>query len=108
MHCWWYIGVGTMGAPGGRCPSMFSNNYIARLNFIHTDHTALAYRSIEPPFTKPSSYASVVKVLLVIQNEDSYVKTTPPPVDALLLAKVLLIILNEDSCVFTTPPTVDQ
>ena len=24
---------------------------------MHTDHTALAYRSIEPPFTKPSSYA---------------------------------------------------
>jgi hypothetical protein len=39
---------------------MFSDSYIARLNFIHTDHTALAYRSIEPPFTKPSSYASVI------------------------------------------------
>ena len=35
---------------------MFSDSYIARLNFMHTDHTAL---SIEPPFTKPSSYASV-------------------------------------------------
>ena len=37
---------------------MFSYSYIARLNFLHTDHTALAYRSIESPFTKPSSYAS--------------------------------------------------
>ena len=36
---------------------MFSDSYIARLNFLHTDHTPLAYRSIEPPFTKPSSYA---------------------------------------------------
>jgi hypothetical protein len=43
---------------GGWCPPTFSNNYIARLNFIHTDHTALAYRSVEPPFTKRSSYAS--------------------------------------------------
>ena len=38
---------------------MFSDSFIARLNFIHSDQTALAYRSIEPPFTKPSSYASV-------------------------------------------------
>ena len=38
---------------------MFSDSYIARLNFIHTDHTILAYRSIEPPFTKRSSYAPV-------------------------------------------------
>ena len=67
-----YIGVGTMGAPArDRCPPTFSDgmiseykiepsyatdSYIARLNFIHTDHTALAYRCIEPPFTKPSSY----------------------------------------------------
>ena len=36
---------------------MFSDSYIARLNIIHTDHTALAYRSVEPPFTKSSSYA---------------------------------------------------
>ena len=36
---------------------MLSDSYIARLNFIHTDHTALAYRSVESPFTKPSSYA---------------------------------------------------
>ena len=53
-----YIGVGTMGAPGAGSPPMFSDSYIARLNFIHADHTALAYRSVEPPFTKPSSYAS--------------------------------------------------
>ena len=40
-------------------PPMFSDSYIARLDhFIHTDRTALAYRSIESPFTKPSSYAS--------------------------------------------------
>ncbi len=52
------IGVGTMGAPGAGAP-LFSDSYIARLNFIHTDHTAPAYRSIEPPFTKRSSYASV-------------------------------------------------
>ena len=37
------------GGSGGWCPPMFSDSYIARLNFIHTDHTALAYRSIEPP-----------------------------------------------------------
>ena len=37
-------------------PSYATDSYIARLNFIHTDHTALAYRCIEPPFTKPSSY----------------------------------------------------
>ena len=43
---------------GGWCPPMFSDSYIARLNFIHTVHTALAYRSIEPPFAEPSSYAS--------------------------------------------------
>ena len=48
-----------MGAPGAGAPPMFSDSYIARLNFIHTDHTALAYRSVEPPFTKPSSYAPV-------------------------------------------------
>ena len=36
---------------------MFSDSYIARLNFIHTDDIALAYRSIGSPFTKPSSYA---------------------------------------------------
>jgi hypothetical protein len=41
---------------------MFSDSYIARLNFIHTNHVSLAYRSIEPPFTKPSSYASDVIV----------------------------------------------
>ena len=55
-----YIGVGTMGAPGARAPLCFSDSYVARLNFIHTDHTALAYRSIEPPFTKLSSYASAL------------------------------------------------
>ena len=37
-----YIGVGTMGAPGAGAP-LFSDCYIARLNFIHSDHTALAY-----------------------------------------------------------------
>jgi hypothetical protein len=43
------IGVGTMGAPwAGAPPPMFLNCDIARLNFIHTDHTALAYRSIFP------------------------------------------------------------
>ena len=53
------------GGSGGWCSPiilLFSDSYIAianRLNFIHTDHTALAYRSIEIPFTKPSSYASV-------------------------------------------------
>ena len=34
------------GGSGGWCPRMFSDSYIARLNFIHSDHTALAYRSI--------------------------------------------------------------
>ena len=47
------------GDSGGWRPPMFSESYIARLNFIHFDQTALAYRSIVPPFTKPSSYASV-------------------------------------------------
>ena len=37
-----------MGALGAGAP-LFSDNYSARLNFIHTDHAALAYRSIEPP-----------------------------------------------------------
>ena len=61
LYCTLCIGVGTMGAgSGGWCPPMFSDTYIARLNFLHTDRTALAYRSIEPPFTKLSSYASVV------------------------------------------------
>jgi hypothetical protein len=48
-----------MGAPGAGAPPppIFLNSYIARLNFMHTGHTALAYRSIEPPFIKPSSYA---------------------------------------------------
>ena len=47
-----------MGAPGAGAPLCFLIvTYIARLNFIHADHTALAYRSVEPPFTKPSSYA---------------------------------------------------
>jgi hypothetical protein len=59
------------GGSGGWCPPMFSDSYIARLNFIHTDHTALrlAYRSIEPPFTKPSSYAS--ELLLKMFNATS-------------------------------------
>ena len=48
-----------LGGSGSWCPPMFSDSYIATLNFIHSDPTALAYRSIEPPFTKPSSYASV-------------------------------------------------
>jgi hypothetical protein len=39
---------------------MFFNCDIARLNFTHTDHAALAYRSIEPPFIKVSSYASEI------------------------------------------------
>ena len=53
-----HIGVGTMGALGTGAPLCFLIElYIARLNIIHTDHTALAYRSVEPPFTKPSSYA---------------------------------------------------
>jgi hypothetical protein len=43
---------------------MFWNCDIARLNFIHTDHTALAYRSIEPPFIKPSSYAPELDIML--------------------------------------------
>ena len=41
-----------MGAPGAGAPPppYFSDSYVAaRLNFIHTDHTALAYRSKEPP-----------------------------------------------------------
>ena len=37
------IGVGTMGAPGLVPPPVFSDSRIARLNFIHTNHTALAY-----------------------------------------------------------------
>ena len=54
-----------MVAPGAGAPLyMFSDSYIARLNFIHTDRTVLAYRSIEPPFTKPSSYASVMHARL--------------------------------------------
>ena len=52
------IGVGTMVAPW----AMFSDSYIAKLNFIHNDHTVLAYRSIKSPFTKPSSYASECNV----------------------------------------------
>ena len=52
------IGVGTMGAPGaGAPPPMFSDSYIARLNFLYT--LIILPLPIEPPFTKPSSYASV-------------------------------------------------
>ena len=54
LHVRPHIGVGTMGAPGAGAPLCF---LIARLNFLHTDHVPLAYRSIESPFTKPSSYA---------------------------------------------------
>ena len=32
-----------MGTLRAGAPPMFSDSYIARLNFIHTDHTALAY-----------------------------------------------------------------
>ena len=46
------IGVGTMGAMGAGAPPMFSDNYVARLNFIHTDYTALAYRSLDPTCNK--------------------------------------------------------
>jgi hypothetical protein len=47
---------------------MFFNCDIARLNFTHTDHAALACRSIEPPFIKASSYASVVDNLLFLHD----------------------------------------
>ena len=53
-----HVGVGTMGALWGWCPPMFSDSYVARLNLYTLINTALAYRSIESPFTKPSSYAS--------------------------------------------------
>ena len=55
------------GGSGGWCPPIFSDSYIARLNFIHADHTALAYRSVEPPFTKPSSYAPDVFCFISLQ-----------------------------------------
>ena len=42
---YYIIGVGTMGALGAGAPPMLSDSYIARLNFIHADHTALAYRA---------------------------------------------------------------
>ena len=58
-----------MGAAGAGVPLCFSDSYIARLNFIHTDHTALA---IEPPFTKPSSYASLVYKIHTGQMFDSH------------------------------------
>ena len=55
------IGVGTMhGGSGGWCPPM-SPNIILYYGFdmyIHIIHCqALAYRSIEPRFIEPSSYA---------------------------------------------------
>ena len=58
------------GGSGGWCPPMFPDSYIARLNFIHTDYAALAYRSIEPPFTKPSFYASVIQEDRPMQRPD--------------------------------------
>jgi hypothetical protein len=68
---WWlHIGVGTRGALGAGAPLCFLNSYIARLDFIYTDHTALAYRSIEPPLsnhlpTPLSRYMTLfVKLLL--------------------------------------------
>ena len=36
---------------------------------MHTDHTALTYRLMEPPFIKPSSYAPD-KALLHVQADD--------------------------------------
>lgn len=42
--------------------------YIARLNFIYSDHTALTPRSIKPP-TKPASYTSVLQPFLSIQSD---------------------------------------
>jgi hypothetical protein len=53
-----YIGIGTMGTPGAGAPLCLFDSCIPRLNFTHTDHTALAYRSIEPPSIRPSSYTS--------------------------------------------------
>ena len=47
------------GGSGGWCPPIFSDSYIARLNFIHTDHTALAYKSIELLFTKINHLPSI-------------------------------------------------
>ena len=41
------------GCSGGWCPPMFSDSYIARLNFILSDQTALAYRSIVTLSTQP-------------------------------------------------------
>ena len=55
------IGVGTMGAPGAGAPPMFSDSYIARLNFLYT--LIILPLPIEPPFTKPSSYASACTLL---------------------------------------------
>jgi hypothetical protein len=50
-----------MGAPGATCPPMFSNSYIARLNLYTLIILPLLIDLyIEPPFIKPSSYASVV------------------------------------------------
>ena len=54
------IGVGTMGVPGAGAPLCFLIElYIARLNFIHTDHTALAYRSVEPPLPNHIALSAV-------------------------------------------------
>ena len=58
---------------------MFSDSYIARLNFIHADHTALAYGSVEPPFTKPSSYAPASSLLRMGWPTRLVCLTTSPP-----------------------------
>ena len=47
--------------------------------------------------TPPKVALLLVKVLLVILNEEpSVAMTTPPPSTALLSVKVLLVILNEE------------
>ena len=59
-----------LGAGAPLCYLIVSYRYIARLNFIHTDHTALSYRSIEPPPPPPIPnhlpiYASDVCIITV-------------------------------------------
>ncbi len=46
-----------MGAPGAGAPLFSNTSTLLAKFYVHTDHTALAYRFIEPPFIKSSSYA---------------------------------------------------
>ena len=61
-----------------------------------------ASTNVTPPL--PLGALLLIKILLIILNEELDVPMTPPPPAALLLLNILLMILNVEQFVIMTPP----